>query len=195
MSTETLNQTLQANVPATFGAGTQFLILASSAPLTINATQIGNSNKSRVFSGVLQGFKFAADSSDDGFSTLTVLSAVAQNLTIVVGDDDVSYPSTVTVAGNVSSVILPAVALTDTAPVACANAAQTAVVPQNVGRRRVTLSVDPAAGAAVYARKTAGTKNLLPMLPGMSYEFDGTYGIDVRNDSGAAVNVYVLEES
>lgn len=195
MSTETLTQTLQANIPAIFGAGTQFLVLSSSAPLKITATQIGNSNKSRVFSGVLEGFKFSADSLDDGFSTLTVLSTVAQNLTIVVGDDDVSYPSTVTVAGNVNTQELPAVALTDIAPVACPNAAQTAVVAQNVSRRRVTLSIDPAAVGVVYARKSGGANNLLPMQPGMSYEFRGTYGLDVRNDTGAAVNVYPLEES
>ena len=195
MSTEVLQQTLQAGVKATFGSGTQFVIVAATGALSIVARQIGNSNKNRTFSGVPAGFKFTADSPDDGFDTLEVTSATNQAVQISVGNDDVSYSNAVTITNTVTTQGNPTGTVTDTAPVACANAAQTPVVPVNGGRRSVTLAVDPNAGGVVFARKAGGANSLLPMQPGMSYQFGGTYGLDVRNDTGAAVNVYVFEES
>lgn len=195
MSTETLPQALTAGTVAQFGAGTKFLIFSSIAAVNVTAIQLGSGNKRIVLNGCLQGFSYDGET-DGGFDLLQITSAEDQpNFVIVVGDDKVSYPATVSVSGSVNTEDIPAEVLTDIPPVACANAEQTAVVPQNAARRRVTLGIDPAAGGVVYARKSGGVNSLLPMQPGMSYEFRGTYGIDVRNDSGAAVNVYVLEES
>lgn len=195
MSTEVLQQALQAGVKATFGSGTQFVIVAATGPLSIVARQIGNSNKNRTFSGVPAGFKFTSDSPDDGFDTLEVTSTINQTVQMSIGNDDVAYSNSVTVANTVVTQENPTGTITDTPAVACATGAATAVVPVNTGRRRVTLSIDPTAAGVVYARAHGGANNLLPMQPGMTYEFAGTYAVDVRNDSGAAVNVYVFEES
>jgi hypothetical protein len=195
MSTEVLSQTLGAGGKAIFGSGTQFLIVQAAFAVTVVAKSIGNSNKNRVFSNVPAGFKFTADDPTDGFDTLEVTSASAQTVIFSVGTDDVSYSNNVTVSGSVQTSELPASALSNAAPVSAANAAQTAIVPVNGARRRVTLTVDPLAAGIVFARNTGGTQNVMPMQPGLSYPFVGTYGVDVRNDTGAAVTIYIAEES
>lgn len=195
MSTETLSQQLAAGQTAQFGAGTNFLVLTSSAPLSIQAIQLGNSNKNREFSGVLQGFSFKADSADDGFDLLEVTSATAQSITLVVGNDDVAYPSTVTVAGEVQSLQVPAASVTDQAAQVTA-AGQAALFPQNVARRRITVFSDPAnnKNAAVYFRAAGKANNLGFIVPGQSVEFDGTYAVDY-DAAAAGDTLYLLEES
>ena len=196
MSTEILTQALGAGGSATFGAGSVFLLTAApGGPVSIIARSIGNSNKNRTFTNVPAGFKFTADSPDDGFDTLIVTSASAQTIQIAVGTDDVDFSQSVTVANTVNTEELPTGALTDQAPVSAVNAAQTHIVPANAARRMVTLSVDPGAAAPVFFRSVNGANNLLVGQPGMSYTFRGTYGVDVRNDTGAAVNIYIAEES
>jgi len=197
MSTEVLTQTLTAGQKAVFGAGTMFLVIAAPVgSLNITAFQIGNSNKNRVFTGVPAGFKFTADDPLDGFDKLEVVSASGQTIQLAVGNDDVSYSNSVTVANTVITQDAPAGTLVDqTSPVACPNSAATAVVPANLSRRRVTLTLDPAATAVVYARAHSGTNNLFPLQPGSPAEFKGTYAIDVQNNTGGSVNVYVAEET
>jgi len=198
MSTEVLTQSIGAGATVEFGSGTQFLVVAASSPISIKAVSLGSANKNRVFTGIPAGFKFTADSPDDGFDLLYVTSAAAQNVTLAVGTDDVTYSNSVTVSGNVSTEELPSAALTDQAPVACPNAAQTNVVPVNTGRRRLLLTIDPtntAAPGTLFFRAAGGANDLVPAQPGMSYPFNGTYGVDLRNASGAAVNVYRSEES
>ena len=198
MSTEVLSQTLGAGGKGIFGSGSQFLIVQAANPITVVAKSIGNSNKNRVFSNVPAGFKFTADDPLDGFDTLEVTSASAQTVILAVGTDDVSYSNNVTISGTATTSELPASTLADNAPVACANAAATQVVPANGARRRVTLTVDPTSAMAVgtaFFRVHGGAQNLMPAQPGLSYPFAGTYGVDLRNDSGAAVTVYIVEES
>jgi hypothetical protein len=198
MSTEVLSQTLGAGGKATFGSGTQFLVVTAANPISIVARSIGNSNKNRVFTNIPAGFKFTADDALGGFDTLEVTSASAQVVTLAVGTDDVSYSNNVTISGTATTSELPAAVLANTAPVAAANAAQTVIVPANGARRRVTLTIDPASTAVpgtIFFRSAGGTQNLIPGQPGLSYPFAGTYGVDFRNDSGAAVNVYIAEES
>lgn len=197
MSTEILTQALTAGQKATFGAGSIFLITSLDQGVAVNlvARQIGNSNKNRTFTGVPAGFKFTADSPEDGFDTLEVTSPSNQNIQIAIGTDDVSFSQSVTVSGNVSTKEIPASTLADTPAVAAGNAAQTHVVPVNAARRSVTLSVDPAAASPVFFRSLNGANNLVIGQPGMSYRFAGTYAVDVRNDTGAAVNIYIAEES
>lgn len=110
--------------------------------------------------------------------------------------DETDIRQQVAVLAGVSAVAdQPAATLTDLAPVVCGNAAQTIVAPVNNARRRITLSVDSAATGAVFARKTGGVNSLLLMQPGMSYQFNGSYGLDVRNDTGAGATIYRAEES
>ena len=198
MSTEVLTQALTAGQPATFGRGSMVLITSLTSPVTVVASQIGNSNKKRVFSNVTGGFKFQADSPDDGFDTLTVTSAASQNISIAIGDDDVDFANAVTVSNVVATQDSPAATLTDAAPVTIANGTQGAVVPVNASRRRVLLTIDPnnaAALGSLFFRKAGGAQNLLPVTAGQSYGFNGTYGIDLNNTSGVPCTVYVCEES
>lgn len=200
MSTEVLTQQVGAGQTVTFGSGSQFLVVAAGANINVIARTLGSSNKNRTFTGIPAGFKFTADTPDDGFDLLFVTnpSGTPISVTLSVGSDDVTYSNSVTVQGTVATAELAAGTLTDQAPVACATGAQTAVVAANVNRRRLLLTIDPTSAAApgtLFFRSTAGANNLVPAQPGMSYPFNGTYGVDLRNDSGAAVNVYRSEES
>jgi hypothetical protein len=196
MSTEVLSQTLGAGGKATFGSGTQFLIVQAANPVTIVARSIGNSNKGRVFTNVPAGFKFTADDVLGGFDTLELTSATAQTVILAVGTDDVSYSNNVTISGTAQTTEVPASALTDAAPVACPTGALTPVVPANGARKRVSLSVDPNfAAGLVFARVAGGANNLVPMQAGLTYPFAGTYGVSVRNDTGTTVTIYIAEES
>jgi hypothetical protein len=193
MSTEVLSQTLTPGQTWKLGSGSMFLLQTAANPVNIVARQLGNSNKNRIFNSVPAGFKFTADSPDDGFDTLELTSPAGQTITIAVGTDDVTFASVVNIANIPSVQDNPAATLIDNAPVVCANTAQTAVVPQNLTRRRVTLSL-ALTGSTVYVRKGGGANDLLPLNPGASVEFSCTYALDIRNASGASQTVYVLEE-
>jgi hypothetical protein len=196
MSTEVLSQSIQAGGTAIFGSGTQFLIVTAVNPVTVVAKSIGNSNKNRTFTNVPAGFKFTADSEDDGFDVLIVSSATTQTISLAVGTDDVTYSNSVTVTGSVATVETPMQALSDLAPVSAVATAVTPVVPVNATRRVVTLTVDPLySGGLVYAQKAGGAQDLLPMQAGIAYKFSGTYGVSVHNPNATAANVYIVEES
>ena len=197
MTTEVLSQSLQAGVMATFGAGRVFYVKTASAALQIIAERIGTNASIRKFVNISAGMKFKAEVGD-GWTYLRVTSAVNQSVELIIGDDDVEVSNAVSVTGTAVVQDAPCTAMTDTATVTCNNAALTAVVPVNTSRRRVTLTVDPAfapASGFVYARVAAGANNLMPLQPGVSVEFRGTYAISVRNDTGTAATVYVLEET
>lgn len=104
----------------------------------------------------------------------------------------VSSSNPLPITGNL--VVTPTSTLNDNAIVACASGSATAVVSTNTSRRSVTLTMDPSATGYVYARKHGGSNNLLPMSPGTAYVFPGTYGIDVYNNTGSSVNIYILEQ-
>jgi hypothetical protein len=102
---------------------------------------------------------------------------------------------TAILAGVSATADQPASVVTDTPAVAAVAGVTTIVVPQNLARRRVTLSVDAGGGNAVFARCGAFVNNLLVMEPGMTYQFNGTYAISVNNPGAANINIYVFEES
>lgn len=198
MSTEVMRQSLLAGVPAKFGAGSLFLIVDATDAISVVASTIGNSNKNRVFNNVPAGFKFKADSPDDGFDVLTVTSATDQDVSIAVGNDDVDFTGSVSVAGTVKVKPVPASTLIDNAPVVCANGAQTTVADVNDGRARIGISFqsDAAIGAGtVFFRAKGGANNLQEVQAGLVYTFEGTYGIDVYNNSGADLTAMICEES
>lgn len=194
MSTETLPQALQAGVTAQFGAGTNFLIFSSAAAVNVVAVQLGSSNKRIILNGCLEGFSYDG-TNDGGFTLLEVTSAVDQpDFVIVVGDDKVSYPATVTVAGNVSTEELPAASLTDQAPVVTA-VGQAALFPANASRRRITVFSDPknANNQVIYLRAAGKANNLGCITPGQSVEVKGTYAVDY-DAAAAGDSLYLMEE-
>lgn len=193
MSTETLTQTIGAGATIEFGGGTNFLILASTSAVNIVAVKLGSANSRIVLNGALQGFSFQS-AEGESFDLLQVTSAAAQNVTFVVGNDDVSYPSTVNIAGTVNTAALPAAAVTDTPPVVTVGSVQTALFPQNVSRRRITAQADPGNAGTVFFRAHGGANNIGFIVAGQSWEFDATYAVDYF-DTVANDKIYLLEES
>lgn len=197
MSTAILTQAVGPAAPATFGAGSMFAIQSATGPVTVVATTLGSSNKNRVFTNVPGGFKFTADRPEDGFDFLTVTSASNQNITIAVGDDDVTFSNAVTVTGAVATQEVPAGTIVDNANVAVPNAAQTQVAPVNASRRSITVSFVSNAAiapATVYIRAHGGANNLMEVQAGLTYKFANTAAIDIRNDSGGALTALICEE-
>lgn len=193
MSTEVLSQNLTAGVMATFGSGKVFLIANATGPVNIVATQIGNSNKTRKFTGVPAGFKFTADNDADGFSTLQVTSPTTQAFTIAVGDDDIAFSNAVTVSGLVATQDTPATTITGVTKAILAVTA--ALVAANASRRRMTIFSDPGniANAVIYIR-VAGGARLGFIVPGQSLQFNGTYALDYEA-AVAGDSLYIAEET
>lgn len=133
------------------------------------------------------------------WSNMRIDGAVGTQCTFFYGSEATDKDDTdiriqvASIAGSVLTQEQPSATIVDNPLVACGNAALTAVAPANLLRRRITLSTDAGSGV-VYARKHGGGNNLAPMQAGVLYEFRTTAAIDVRNDSGAGVNVYVFEE-
>lgn len=194
MTTEVLAASLTAGQQYTFGQGRIWYVKSATSPITITAEQAGTGSKIRKFINVAAGFKFTADAGD-GWTYLRVISALSQNVELVIGDDDVEVSNAVTVNGSVTTIESPATLVTDAAPVVCPTAALTAIVPINGTRRRVSLSADALNTGTVYVRTAGGANNLYPLAPGLSVEFDGTYAMSVRNDTGANATIYIFEES
>jgi hypothetical protein len=113
----------------------------------------------------------------------------------VVIEDETDIRQQVAVLAGVSAVAdQPAGALTDTPPVVVNAGATTNVIGNNFARRRFSLSIDTA-GNVVFARKAGGANDLLLMEPGMVYQFNAFYGVDVHNPGAANTTVYIAEET
>lgn len=193
MSTKSYTQTIQAGGTAQFPAGSVFLILQATAALNIVATTLGNAAADTEFVGVGAGFKFKA-AEGDSFSLLNVTSATAQNVTIVVGDDDVEFSNAVTVTGVALTQDQPSAALVDNPPVSCLATTQAALIAGNPSRRRVTVSSPPTNTLTVFLRKSGGANDLLPVAPGAVIEIRGTMALDYHNAGASAQTLYLFEE-
>lgn len=192
MSTETLTQAIGAGATVRFGAGTQFLVAAAASNIDIKAVKLGDSSQNKKFLGTPAGFKFTAR--DAGFDYLEVTSAAAQNVTLTVGTDDVSFSNQVTVAGNVSTAELPASAISTPGAKVTVVTAGAALVAANLARRRVTISSDPNNVAAVIYVRVSGGARIDFVMPGTKIEFRGTYALDYEA-TAAGDTLYISEES
>jgi len=198
VSSEVLTQALQAGVMATFPQGRIFNILSAAAgPLTLQAVQAGGTaSKVRTFNNVPAGSKFTAKEGD-GWTYLRVTSAVNQNVTIFVGDDDMSFNNAVTITGTAATEELPAAALSDLIPVLTVAATQAALFPANAARRRITIFSKPTNAGDVGGlelRKAGGLNTLAYLTPGESLTFVGTYGVDYKATAGGDT-IALCEES
>ena len=102
------------------------------------------------------------------------------------------------ISGVTATADQPAVAITDKAPVAVPNAAQTNIFGVNNSRRRISFSFASNAvipPATVFARKAGGVNNLFEIQPGVVYNDAIFAGIDIRNDSGGALSALIYEVS
>lgn len=100
-----------------------------------------------------------------------------------------------TIAGTASVAVAPATAVADTAPVVRPTATQAALFAVSLTRKRITVFVDSNNTASCFARTAGGANNIAELQPGMFYQFDGRYAVDVRNDTGANATFYIFEEA
>lgn len=195
MTTEVLAATLTAGQQYTFGQGRIWYLKTATSPMTVTAEQSGSSAKIRKFINVSAGFKFVAPEGD-GWVFLRVLSALSQNIEMIVGDDDVSVANAVSVTGSVTTLMQPSTAIAVSAADTVIGNATALAIAANVARRRITVgSLSTNAGSVRIQSTGAGANKGLELQPGTFMELDTTAAFDVRNDSGASVTVYVFEES
>lgn len=198
MSSDVLFFTVGPGVTAVAGAGRIFNLLAAAAgPVSIvcdRRSQSGGQSLSRNFNGIPAGTKFVAKVGEE-WTYLRITSAFNQVITLFVGDDDVSFNNAVTVTGTAATVVQPSGVVTDTPAAAIVTAVQSAIVPVNAARRRVTLTAPSTNTASVFIRKAGGANNLLELQPGTFAEFDTVAGLDGFQSSGATQSVLILEES
>lgn len=105
-----------------------------------------------------------------------------------------------TIAGIVQMAEQPAASVANTVAVSRLTATQGALFAANLSRRRVTVYVDStnvpsAAGVNCFIRTIGGANNIGELVPGLNYPFVGTYGLEVRNDTGNTWVFYIFEES
>jgi hypothetical protein len=189
-------------LPVTFaGAGTQNLpggrfLYIKQASAALDITLRDANGTPNYITGAGAGMKFKRlDGAPWRFTDIT--SAAAQNVVVVLSDDaEVDIASTVTVAGAVTVATLPATVVAGSAPV-INNATQAALFAANLARKRISFSLVSTAvtGAAVFARAAGSGVNLYEIQPGVIYTEEGTFGLDVRNDSGGNLTFMVAEYS
>jgi hypothetical protein len=194
MSTKSYTLALQAGVTAQLPAGTIFLIAAAVAALSIVATSLGNATEDTELTGVGAGFKYKA-ASGDGWDLLNVTSATAQSVTIIVGDDDVSFSNAVTVTGVAVVQALPSSTISDL-PAVVTGAGTGALIAANPSRRRVRVFANPANTGTVFIRKTGGANDVAFVQPGTDETFETTAGLDYDSTAaGAGQSLNLFEES
>lgn len=134
------------------------------------------------------------------FATMTAAPGVA--VTFMYGYSDFREDFTLfnqqiaTISGTVPVLQQPFATVNDTPVAAAPNAAQTAIFPANLARRAISFSLPSNSvvpPATVFARKAGGANNLYEIQPGVVYNEVATYGIDIRNDSGGALNFMIDE--
>jgi len=194
MSARNYQQTLSAGQQIDLPGGRYFFIRTAASALNI-ATK-GNPGAPVTFDGVGAGTKFGPVLPDQAWKQLSVTSPAAQAIEIIISDDGLfDVANTVTVSGSVTTQTTPASSVADTAPVTLATASAAVLFAANVTRRRVRVFVDSNNAGSCFGRTGAATNNIVELQPGVEYQFDGIYGLQVRNDTGSNATFYIFEES
>lgn len=139
------------------------------------------------------------------WQNLRIDGAIGTQCTFFIGSvegidtDETDIRQQVAILAGVSATAdQPATAVTELPNVAAPNAAGTAIFVPNFLRRRIGFSLlSNAAWVAgtVFFRKTAAGANLFEVQPGVIYNMVGFYGGFLRNDSGGALTVMLVEET
>jgi hypothetical protein len=201
MTSEVLSQAVGAGATITFGQGRIFNLLGAASPVTIvlegkNSSKPGQT-RVRTFKNIPAGSKFTAREGEE-WTFLRLTSAAAQNVTLFVGDDDMSFNNAVTVTGVAVVAVSPSSTFTDTADTVQATGTQTAIAA-NLARKRITIGVLSTSAESVRVSSTGGAARGIEIQAGTFTEFDTTGALIVRNDNthGAAASAtwYAEEES
>lgn len=199
MTSEVLPQTLQAGVIATFGRGRIFNLLQASSPITITLegkSPQGGQTAIRKFVNIPAGSKFTAKAGEE-WTFLRVLSAANQNITLFVGDDDMTFNNAVTVTGVAVVSISPSA--TVNSPVATALAANTTDptgVPANLARRSVRVyNLSNGAGGTIRVSDTGVTGRGMEIAAGTNEKIDTTSALFIRCDTATGATWGYFEET
>jgi len=195
MTTEVIAQALTAGVQATFGQGRLFYIKTATSPLTIVTEQYRSGASVRKFINVPAGFKFAADPGE-GWVQMRVISALSQNVEIIIGDDDVELSNAVTVSGSVVTQDQASTGFATTVAETALAAANSADIAANLSRRRITVMASSTNTGSLWVRDQAGiTNGGIELQPGLFVELRTTAAFRIRNNSAGAQSYSLSEET
>lgn len=195
MTTEVLAVAAQAGVPLYFGQGRIWYLKTAVTAVTIECRKTGQGAQNvRRFINVAAGFKFKADAGD-GWDILVLTSAGAQNIEIIVGDDDVEVSNAVTVNGSVTTQESPF-----TTPVTPADvpvgAGGNSVIAANLARRAIIIGSLAANADPINLRiATSAAARGIELQAGMSVRIPTTASLTVFNGGAVPQSYWIFEET
>ncbi len=197
MTTKTHTVIFNAPGSVVLGQGKYFFIAAASAALDIELRHRDSSPEH--LTGVGAGLKYKPlDANAAKFYEIALTSASVQNVVIVISDGaEVDFASVVTVSGGINNSEQPSAAVATPARTTVNNGTASTIAA-NALRRRITISnpSDNATPGLIYVQAPgSGAGRGYPLDPGLSGEFKTTAALDVRNDSGGAVDFTRFEET
>ncbi len=199
MSSEVLNFSPGPGATAVGGQGRIWNLLSApggNVTITCDVRSFkGGQTQPRVFKNVPPGTKFTAKDGES-WTYLRIDSAVLQNISIFIGDEDLQFNNAVTVTGLAAVAVQPSSTITDTPATNPTVAGQHALFAANATRRRITVYSDPAnAGdSVIFFRKGGGANNIGFIVPGTYEEFDTVAAVDYQCTNGGD-KLYLFEES
>jgi hypothetical protein len=197
VSSEVLTYAITAGQTTVASSGRIFnLLSAPGGPISIVADRRsvqGGQSLQRNFTNIPAGSKFTAPRGEE-WTYLRITSAVSQQITIFIGDDDMQFNNAVTVTGTASVSVNPSATINDTADTVQAFGTQT-VIAANLSRRRITIGNDIVSTVPIRVSGGGGAGKGIQIQPGTFAEFDTTASLTVRNDAAAGSATWcALEE-
>lgn len=165
---------------------------APTGPLSVICRKSGaGSTNVRMFTTMPAGAKFKADPGD-GWDILEIRSASAQNVEMIIGDDDVEIAQAVSVTGNASTIERPCASFSNIAPIVT-GAVQAALFAANLNRRRITVTAHSTNTASVMLRVAGTANSIYELQPGLSFTYANTAALDYFDGVGGQT-VMIAEE-
>lgn len=195
MSINRYTPTIPASGVVESQGGNFMLLLAASGSVSL---RLENGGHAEQFNGVAGGLLVRRVIPWDN---ARILGAPGVTLEFFYGNNFTDKDETdvrlqiATIAGVAATRLQPFSSVTNRAPVAAANGAQSTLFAANALRQTLRVFVDENNAGTCYARVVGGANNIANLQPGSVYTFPGLYGLDVRNDTGSVANFYIFEEN
>lgn len=199
MTSEVLSQAVGAGATITFGQGRIFNLLQAASPVTI-VLETKNSSKPgqtriRKFVNIPAGSKFTAKENEE-WTFLKLTSAAAQNVTLFVGDDDMTFSNAVTVTGVAVVSVTPATTINSpVASILAGNTLDATGVPVNLARKWVTVYNLQASLGPIRVSDSGATGRGEEVAPGTSKQWNNTSALAVRCDTANGATWGYSEET
>lgn len=163
MTTSTIEQTLQAGIPADLPCGRTFAIVSAAAPVDLRFMTVGHGSPQEVI-GALEGFKLKQ--SAKYLRTVQVISNVDQTIKIINSDDDIELGR---ISGNINATIAQGTTTAETA--FYLSAGSTAIFAGNAARRGARYYCPDSNSANVRIGSSAGAASSPNVIePGGAFE-------------------------